>query len=184
MNINKTWRSFLNENLDTFDTYRKSLKVDDKGKIKLYHVSDTSDIAELDPEISAKNKNIFSRREYRTWDRPRIFFFTEMGQEDPGIGRIPGKTAYVSEIDFDKLYPIHEDPLKLSKEEKYEEFQELTGLDRYHPRFLNPYERAAVLAEERGYIGFLYKHSGTNNIIAVVWKKIPAKKLEDSFYKN
>ena len=184
MNINKTWRSFLNENLDTFDTYRKSLKVDDKGKVKLYHVSGTSDITEFDPAISAESKNIFSRREYRIWDRPRVFFFTEVGQEDPGIGRIPGDVAYVSEIDFDKLYPIHEDPLGLSREEKYEEFQKLTGLDKYHPRFLNPYERAAVLAEERGYIGFLYKHSGTNDIIAAVWKKIPAKKLEDSFYKN
>ena len=184
MNVNRIWKKFLNESLDTFERYKEFLRPNKEGYVDLYHVSSTPDIKNLDPEISAQNRNIFSNREYRTWDRPRIFFFTKMGQKDPGIGRIPGENIYVSKVEFDKLYPAHEDPLGLSKQDKYQRFQELTGLDRYHPRFLNPYERTATLAEDLGYIGFMYKHSGTENIIVAVWEKIPVEKLENSFYKN
>ncbi len=66
------------------------LEQDEEGNIILYHISRVDDIEELDPEIAARNLQNYTTAEYRTWDRPRVFFFTRLGQEDTGIRQIQG----------------------------------------------------------------------------------------------
>jgi hypothetical protein len=156
----------------------EQLEVDKEGYVTLYHVG-VENLEELDPELAEKGRSQYSKAEFRTWDRPRVFFFTKMGQEDPGLGRISG-TPYTAKIKLDKLYPINEDPLKLSYPEMREKFQEITGLDSYNPRENNVYERVATLAEELyGYEGFIYPHG--DDTIVTIWKKTPVTRI-DTFY--
>jgi len=165
------WRQFVKENTDP-------LEVDDDGYVTLYHVGEEN-LEELDPDLAARSRKHYSKAEFRTWDRPRLFFFTRPGQEDPGVGRMRG-TPYVAKVKFDKLYPINKDPLKLSYPAMREKFREITGLYAYHPRENNVYERVATLAEELyNYEGFIYPHG--DETIVTIWKKIPVTKI-DSFY--
>jgi hypothetical protein len=93
------------------------LEQDEEGNIILYHISSTEDIKELDPDIAARNLQNYTTAEYRTWDRPRIFFFTRLGQRDIGVGRILG-TAYRVRLSPKQLYPIMEDPAGLSSKQE------------------------------------------------------------------
>ena len=73
------------------------------GPVKLYHISDTEGIKRFDPNVAAKGKKGYSKREYQSWEQPRVFFFTEKGQTDAGIGRAtsgPGAAASFSNRSF------------------------------------------------------------------------------------
>ena len=154
------------------------LEVDSEGYVTLYHVG-KEDLEELDPELAVRGRRPYSKAEFKTWDRPRIFFFTRPGQEDPAMGRIRG-TPYAAKIKLDKLYPISRDPLKLSYPEMREKFREVAGLQPYHPRENNVYERVATLAEKLyNYEGFIYAHG--DETIITIWKKIPVTHI-DKFY--
>ena len=50
----------------------------------------------------------------------------------------------------------------------------------------NIYEMIADIVEERyGMIGFVYPQSGdSDNMIAVIWRKVPTSKLDKEFYKE
>ena len=70
--IIESFRKFLTEENFISDI---PLEQDEEGNIILYHVSSVDDIEELDPEIAARNLQNYTTAEYRTWDRPRVFFF-------------------------------------------------------------------------------------------------------------
>ena len=93
------------------------LETDEQGNVILYHVSRVDDIKELDPDIAAKNLQNYTTAEYRTWDRPRVFFFTRLGQEDTGIGQIQG-VPYRVRLKPNQLYPIMDDPAGLSSKQE------------------------------------------------------------------
>ena len=167
----ESWRGFVNE-------HRDPLEADDGGYVTLYHVG-KENLEELDPELAEKGRRHYSKAEFRTWDRPRLFFFTRPGQEDPAMGKIQG-TPYFTKIKLDKLYPINRDPLKLSYPEMREKFREITGLYPHHPRENNVYERVATLAEKLyNYEGFIYPHG--DETIVTIWKKTPVTRI-DKFY--
>ena len=105
------WKSFLNEENFLSDY---PLEIDEDGNVNLYHVSSTKNIEEFDPDIAAASAQNYTTRDYVTWNRPRVFFFTKKGQQDTGIGRIPGETFYQIKVPINKLYPVMEDPAKLS----------------------------------------------------------------------
>ena len=109
--ILENWKKFLDEAEET--GYNSKIDMDNEGNVILYHLSPSSDVKELDPDIAAKNRQNYSTQEFTTWDRPRVFFFTRKGQTDPGIGDIPGK-PYMAKIPLSQLYPINQDPLQLS----------------------------------------------------------------------
>ena len=108
--IIENFRNFLTEQNFISDL---PLERDEEGSIILYHISSTKDIKELDPDIAARNLKNYTTAEYRTWDRPRIFFFTRLGQEDTGIGQIQG-VPYSVKLRPNQLYPVHDDPAGLS----------------------------------------------------------------------
>ena len=89
------------------------LDYDEEGNIILYHISATEGINEFDPSYAAANIKNYTQQEYRTWDRPRVFFFTRLGQEDTGVGKIEG-VPYSVKLKASQLYPIMEDPAGLS----------------------------------------------------------------------
>ena len=97
------------------------LEQDEEGNVILYHVSRVDDIEELDPEIAARNLQNYTTAEYRTWDRPRVFFFTRLGQEDTGIGKIQG-APYRVRLKPNQLYPIMDDPAGLSSKQMQQEW--------------------------------------------------------------
>ena len=105
------WKKFLSE-VNFVKDY--PLQKDEEGDIELYHVSATSGIEEFDPDIAAAGAKNYTTRDYITWNRPRVFFFTKLGQQDTGIGRIPGDSFYKVKVPAEKLYPIMEDPAQLS----------------------------------------------------------------------
>jgi len=105
------WKSFLNEENFLSDY---PIEIDEDGNVNLYHVSSTKNIEEFDPDIAAASAQNYTTRDYVTWDRPRVFFFTKKGQEDTGIGKIPGETFYQIKVPISKLYPVMEDPAQLS----------------------------------------------------------------------
>ena len=227
--IIENFRKFLTEQNFISDI---PLEQDEEGNIILYHVSRVDDIEELDPDIAARNLQNYTTAEYRTWDRPRVFFFTRLGQEDTGIGQIQG-IPYRVRVSPYTLYPIMEDPAGLSSKqeqqnwmeenipeftEKMQEAQKCSNSERYgqyhicsktpdsdglafteerfagkrflvdNPKFHhlrpNTYEMVAQLAEERyNSIGFIYPQSGEkDNQIVVLWRKVPAEKLDKDFY--
>ena len=177
----ENWKRFLlNENL--LAPYESDLEYTEDGKLVLYHVSSTSDIETLDPAVAAQSTKSYTKAEYRTWDRPRIFFFTRLGQEDIGVGRIQGQ-AYKATIDPNVLYPIMQDPLKLSYPDRQEEYkkirEERDGMPSYYP--INTYDMVATLAENEGFQGFIYPQE-VGNLIVALWNPIGVEKLEQDFY--
>ena len=116
--IIESFRKFLTEQNFISDI---PLEQDEEGNIILYHVSSVDDIEELDPEIAARNLQNYTTAEYRTWDRPRVFFFTRLGQEDTGIGQIQG-VPYRVRLRPDQLYPIMDDPAGLSSKQMQQEW--------------------------------------------------------------
>jgi len=168
-----------------FENWRRHINEEEKeeGKVVLYHVSSVPNIEVLDPEIAIRSAKQYTKQEYRTWDRPRVFYFTKWGQEDTGIGRIQGSVYKVS-IDANELYPVMRDPLKFSRRiEEYKELREKEkGLPKYYPT--NPYEIVATFAErELGVKGFIYPQSAdSERMIVTLWKKVPVEKVDKSFY--
>jgi hypothetical protein len=118
--IIENFRKFLTEQNFISDI---PLEQDDEGNIILYHVSNTEDIQELDPDIAARNLKNYTQQEYRSWDRPRVFFFTRLGQEDTGIGRIDG-VPYRVRLRPNQLYPIMDDPAGLSSKQEQQNWME------------------------------------------------------------
>jgi len=147
----------------------------------LYHISSVPDIEVLDPALAARRPNYYTKQEYRTWSRPRVFFFTEWGQEDSTIGRIGGGNIYRVKLKKSELYPIYKDPLKLSYPDMKDKYEEI---DPHGFGMFNVYERVATLAEKlHGFKGFIYPQGkDPNKIIVALWKKVPAEKIDKSFY--
>jgi hypothetical protein len=112
--IIENFRKFLAEQNFISDI---PLETDEEGNVILYHVSGAEDIEELDPDVAAKNLKNYTTAEYRTWDRPRVFFFTRLGQVDTGIGQIQG-IPYRVRIKPNQLYPIMDDPAGLSSKQE------------------------------------------------------------------
>jgi hypothetical protein len=112
--IENKFRKFLSEQNFISEI---PLEQDEEGNVILYHVSRVDDIEELDPDVAARNLQNYTTAEYRTWDRPRVFFFTRLGQEDTGIGQIQG-VPYRVRLRPDQLYPIMDDPAGLSSKQE------------------------------------------------------------------
>ena len=151
------WQQFLKEDVDV-----------DLGEdeMYLYHVSSVPNIEVLDPAIAAKGPRAYTRAEYRAWDRPRVFFFTDWGQKATTIGRIGGGNVYRVKLKKDELYPIYEDPLKLSYPDMKEKYVEIAG--QYGHGMYNVFERVATLAQElHGYKGFIYPQNKDKSKIIV-----------------
>jgi len=180
----ENWNKYINEDMaekPTFDHYADQVEIDG-GIATLYHVS-TADIQELDPEIASDQPSGYSKGEFRAWQRRRVFFFTKLAQEDTSRGRIQGD-GYIAKVPWDELYPIYEDPLKLSYPDMNDKYMEITGDKETSPGMLNVFERVATLADELyGYKGFIYPHGGDQeNIIVAMWAKVPVTKMETGFY--
>jgi hypothetical protein len=116
--IIENFRKFLTEQNFISDI---ALDKDEEGNIILYHISGAEDIEELDPDVAARNLKNYTQQEYRSWDRPRIFFFTRLGQEDTGIGKIQG-VPYRVRLKPEQLYPIMDDPAGLSSKQMQQEW--------------------------------------------------------------
>ena len=144
---NEKWNSFLNEAKAplAIDSIKNKLEFDNEGDIILYHISSVSNIEILDPEIAAQNLKIYTTQEYRTWDRHRVFYFTKLGQEDTGIGRIEGY-PYAVKLDPLQLYPIAEDPFQLSAPLEVQAYM----IDKI-PEFAAEYEEAEKCSSSKGY---------------------------------
>jgi len=140
------WRGYLKEAVRiAINSVKDKLEYDDEGNVILYHISDAEGIEELDPAIAVRNLKVYTTQEYATWDRPRIFFFTKQGQEDAGIGKIAG-LPYVVKIEPSRLYPIHEDPYKLSRPKSVQDYLIDTSEE-----FASAYETAEKCNSEEVY---------------------------------
>ena len=73
------WKTFLKEE-DFLKGY--PVEFDKDRNVVLYHISSTQDVEEFDPDIAAASAQNYTTRDYVTWNRPRVFFFTKKGQED------------------------------------------------------------------------------------------------------
>ena len=179
----ENWNKYITEDMaekPTFDHYSDQVEIDG-GIATLYHVS-MADFDDLDPEIAFASKSVYSKAEFRSWNRPRIFFFTKLSQEDASMGRIQGD-GYIAKVPWKELYPIYKDPLKLSYPDMKDKYMALTGDTETSPGMLNVFERVATLADELGYKGFIYPHGGDlENIIVAMWAKVPVTKMETGFY--
>ena len=178
------WNNSLNEDMaekPTFDHYADQVEIDG-GIATLYHVSN-ADFQELDPEVAFASKSVYSKAEFRSWNRSRVFFFTKLAQEDASMGRIQGD-GYIAKVPWKELYPIYKDPLKLSYPDMNDKYMALTGDTETSPGMLNVFERVATLAEELyGYKGFIYPQGGDlENIIVAMWTRVPVTKMETGFY--
>ena len=112
------------------------LDYDEEGNVILYHISDTEGINEFDPSYAAANIKNYTQQEYRTWDRPRVFFFTCLGQEDTCVGRIPG-VPYKVKLKANQLYPVMDDPAGLSSK-----VEQQNWMTQNIPEFREEYEQA------------------------------------------
>ena len=171
--IHENWQRFLNEDIDV-----------DLGEdeMYLYHISSAANIEVFDPAIAAGRPQSYTKQEYRSWSRPRVFFFTKWGQEDSAIGKIGGASLYRVKLKKSELYPIYKDPLKLSYPEMKDKYKEI---DPHGFGMFNTFERVATLAEKlHGYIGFIYpQNNDPDKTIVALWKKVPAEKIDEPFYK-
>lgn len=175
----ENWNTFLTEDQET----------EDQEEVELFHVSSVSDIKVLDPAIAVKSPRTYSKQEYKTWDRPRVFYFTRWSQEDITIGRITGD-PYRVKIRRNELYDIYNDPanLKEHSEEDIKEYKEIRRRKnpRMHDRYpvYNLFEMWATLAEKRYKAkGFIYPQGeNEENQIVALWVPVPAEKLDRSFY--
>ena len=178
----KNWKTFLLENV--LGDYENQLEYSDDGDVMIYHVSSKKGLKNLDPSVAAANVRDYTRREYGTWERPRVFFFTRRAQEDTGIGRIQG-SAYVGKIEPDKLYPLYKDPNGYKSSDRKEEYKrarkEETGMAEYYP--VNIWDQIWDHANKDGFKGFIYPQSGkSGNLIVAMWDLIDVEPIEGSFY--
>jgi len=171
-----------------FENWRRHINEEEteEGEVVLYHVSSVPNIEVLDPDIAIKSARQYTKQEYRTWDRPRVFYFTKWGQEDLGVGKIGGIDGHVYKVSIkaSDLYPVMRDPLDFSRRiDEYKELREKErGLPKYYPT--NAYEIVATFAErELGAKGFIYPQSkNSDHMIVTLWKKVPVEKIDKSFY--
>ena len=131
--IIESFRKFLTEENFIGDL---PLDYDEEDNVILYHISATEGINEFDPSYAAKNLQNYTQQEYRSWDRPRVFFFTRLGQEDTGVGRISG-IPYSVKISANQLYPIMDDPAGLSSK-----IEQQNWMIENIPEFREGYEQA------------------------------------------
>jgi hypothetical protein len=131
MKFIKEWKSFLNE-----QNFLKGypLDINEDGEVVLYHVSSHNNIQRFEPEVASKSAKNYTTRDYVTWNRPRVFFFTKLSQEDTGIGRIPGSNYYKVEVPMDKLYPVMKDPANLSSKLEIQNYM-IQNIDGFEERF-------------------------------------------------
>jgi len=170
-----------------FEHWRRHINEEEtEEEVVLYHVSSVPNIEVLDPEIAIKSARHYTKQEYRTWDRPRVFYFTNWGQEDVGVGKIGGINGHVYKVNIkaSELYPVMRDPLQFSRRiDEYKQLREKErGLPKHYPT--NAYEIVATFAErELGVKGFIYPQSAKpNHMIVALWKKVPVEKVDKSFY--
>ena len=144
---NEKWNSFLSEAKAPLAvaSIKNKLEFDNEGNIILYHISSVPNIEILDPEIAVQNLKVYTTQEYRTWDRPRVFYFTKLGQEDTGIGRIEGH-PYAVKVNPSQLYPVAEDPFQLSAPLEVQDYM-LQNI----PGFAAEYEEAEKCSSSEGY---------------------------------
>jgi len=142
------------------------------GPVKLYHISDTEGIKRFDPKVAAKGKKGYSKREYQSWEQPRVFFFTEKGQTDAGIGKIQGDYVYVVELDRSELYDLnHDDPNYFADwKGAKKRYSEITGQDPTYP--VNQFDLIKTLLEKDApnVKGFIYRQG--NKTIAALWEPV------------
>jgi len=176
----ENWKNFLNESV--LGDYEGDLEFADDGDLILYHLSTSEDLTSLDPKVARERAKGYTQREYNSWERPRVFFFTQRGQEDTGVGRIAGK-PYVAKVDPSKVYPLARDPNNYNTPENKEKFkkirQEREGKPPYYP--INIWEMIATFAEEDGYAGFIYKQP-KGGLIVAIWEPTAVEPLGTDFY--
>jgi hypothetical protein len=181
--ILENWRDFSSKQKRPFHRYyTDKVDIDEDGMVTLYHIGEP-DLKELDPMMAIEKTRGYTKQEYKSWDRPRVFFFTSPGQEDLGVGRIQG-TSYTTKVPWDELYPIYRDPLQLTYPDKEDEYKDIRKEDKETPHYypINRYEMAATLADKLGYKGFIYHQSEEDNIIVAMWHKTPVERMNTSFY--
>jgi hypothetical protein len=180
----ENWRSFLSE---------EDGKENNGNSMVLYHVSCCPEIDVFDPTVAVVKSQQYTRAEYRAWSRPRVFFFTELGQKDVGVGKIPGKYVYRVYVDKSDLYPVYEDPdcyycrdRYSERVEEYKKLRKQKGTPEYYP--VNTFEMVYTLLkrDKPNMKGFIYpqNYKEGSHIIVAFWEKIPAERLEDTFYKE
>jgi len=77
---------------------------DESSLLKLYHYDKLDNLSVLDPEKT--NPNLYSRDEYKAWDRKRIFFYTDPSQIKSDKPLLGTKHLYLAEVDRSKIYDI------------------------------------------------------------------------------
>jgi len=183
-----------------FESWNKYIKEQEGDETILYHVSSVPDIEVLDPAIAVQNRQIYSTAEYRAWDQPRVFYFTKWGQEDTGVGEIPGKNVYKVHINKSDLYDIYKDPDCYSCRDRYdervkeykkmraepktdEEGNEYPGTPEYYPVNSFRMVHAFLQKEQPNIKGFIYPQSGNrDNMIVALWEPVPVERLDKSSY--
>ena len=177
------WKAYLTESL--VSVYEDQLEFSEDGDVILYHVSSNKNLTVLDPAIAAGNIKSYTKREYQQWDKPRVFFFTKMAQEDLGVGRITG-TAYRAKVDPDELYPLYKDPKGYSQPDRREEYkkirQEEENIPSYYP--INTWELVWYFANRDGFGGFIYPQAKGENVIVAMWNLVDVEPLEKDFYQQ
>ena len=177
------WKAYLAESL--INIYQDQLEFTDDGDVVLYHVSSNENLKVLDPDIAAGNIKGYTKTEYKIWDKPRVFFFTKMAQEDLGLGRIQG-TAYRAKVDPDKLYPLQKDPNQYSHPPRREEYlnirKEEKNIPSYYP--VNTWELVWYFADKDGFKGFIYPQAKGENLIVAMWDLVDVEPLGKEFYEQ
>ena len=176
MKFIKEWQQFLAE-ANFISDYNFNLDYDEDGDIILYHISPTPDIETFDPDIAAGSAQNYTTREYITWNRPRVFFFTKLGQEDTGIGKIPGENYYKIKISPEKLYPVTKDPAQLSSPQEKEKYM-VDNVPEYEVKYKQAEKCDSVLTDyPRWHIC-----AKTPNSDGLAWEKVrgvPSLLLDD-----
>tara|TARA_R110002020_G_scaffold240411_5_gene453363 strand:+ start:11358 stop:11909 length:552 start_codon:yes stop_codon:yes gene_type:complete len=178
----ENWQTFLTESL--VNIYQDELEYSEDGDIVLYHVSSNKNLTVLDPDIAAGNIKGYTKREYREWDKPRVFFFTKVAQEDLGVGKISG-TAYKAKVNPDELYPLYKDPKGYSHPPRIAQYKQIRkeedNIPSYHP--VNTWELVWYFANQDGFKGFIYPQAQGENLIVSMWNLVDVEPLDYDFYK-
>ena len=107
-NISEDQMTVLKSTYSDIESKYPDIQIDE-GMIKMYHYSD-NELDVVDPRSAVMNS--YSKQEYRTWGRSRVFFYT-----DPNIkeGVVGGHYKNTTVFPVDRLYPLTEDPLGLNE---------------------------------------------------------------------
>ena len=107
-NISEDQMTVLKSTYSDIESKYPDIQINE-GMIKMYHYSD-NELDVVDPRSAVMNS--YSKQEYRTWGRSRVFFYT-----DPNIkeGVIGGHYKNTTIFPIDRLYPLTEDPLGLNE---------------------------------------------------------------------